>query len=765
MGVNTEMYGEDILEHPLMYRGVVEDVDDPEKAGRIRVRVMGIHSDNKAYVETFHLPWAIPATSLGMSGGGLRNIGVMNVPSIGSHVYVFFEAGDHNFPVFFAAAPAIEDVEDYQEKNGKRKDGDKGVDYEFDKSSQYDDKSGYSQKILKYETKKDEEIEHPVQDWGASTRKNIFGEGGESEIPPPTKDKDDPQPIFPEDFFLSQIRIAFDGAANHDTPGYNGIHCSKPSNRLTEEEQQQELDLWDEHKWGHNDDDNEHQYKFKVDGKDEENRGGTDWKPEYPMVNTERNPQGEIVDTDTLKERRVFIHPSKYFIELVQLDSSRKKEDFNNERSIKKIYERQRGIANTPDIEWSNPKQVKFDGESNQAKPIDSTDSELQRRVENEITYDDIEGEERQQRLSRFEERKHNPGREKTVVEDFVYRYYMNKVNETYKVDRNTRFYTGNDNEEIEHGDRNYRLHRGSHNQHIDEGNYNRVVNKGWEHLHIDAGHQFIEICGTGSGEADSAFNSFEVSENHEEVGNPDHCDNQHGCTDARSNHPKTAPTLASNLGCDAKFASWTWEGENDCGNQFFLLHEGSQIFRLVEGHQHFHLLKGHQKFHLVDGHQTFHLQDGDQRWQLDSGDMERYANGHRYSIYTNSCVEDTYKFWRLQAVEWYKIKAPTINLDGDVLITGRLNVEKDVLFEANHETRGTTLIHGDTVIGSQLAVVTGIETPAVDSLNPNETTVEIDIKPLATDINSNADACSKVALYSALNPLVPGSCSEVGCS
>lgn len=726
MGVFSDMFGDDILEHPLMYRGVVEDNDDPEKAGRIKVRILGIHSDNSAYVETKHLPWAIPATSLNMSGGGTRNIGISNVPSIGSHVFIFFESGDHNYPVYFAGAPAIEDVQDYQEKEGKLKNGV----YEFDKQSQYDDKSSYSDKMKKFETPNDENIQHPVQDWNALTRKNAFGEDGEAQLPPPKKDNFDPQPIFPSDFFLESIRIAFDGAANHDAPGYDGRHTTKPSNELTKEEKKQELDEWSERKWGFNDNDDKHQHKFG---------GDQDWKPEYPLVSVERNPQGEIVETDILKERRCYLHPSKYFIELVQLDCSRQKDDFKNEVSIKNIYERQRGVANTPDITWSKPQNVKISGESNNSEAIDSTSSDIQKRINNEIEYDDIDGNTRSQKLGRFEERKHNPGREKTVVEDFVYRFYMNKYNETFQLDRNTRIYTGNDNLEVEHGDRNVRLHRGSYNQHIDEGNYNRVVNRGWEHLHVDEGHHFIEICGSGSGDNGSAYNSFESSGSHEPVGNPDNADNQHGSSDSRDNHPRTDNTLASNLGCDAKFSNWSWTGENDCGNQFFLLHEGSQIFRLVKGHQHFHLLEGQQKYHLVNGHQTFHLEDGDQRFQLDSGDMERYANGHRYSKYASSCVEDTQEFWRFKAGSWFKIQAPIINLDGDVLITGNLHV------------KGTTLMQDDLQVSTAASVGSGIDTPGI--------TGAANSAPIGNGFGSVSAVANTVDSKNATNPLEAKSC------
>ena len=613
MGVETEMYGPPNLQHPGFYRGVVEDINDPEKAGRVRIRILGIHSDNKTYVKTQDLPWAIPATSIGVDGGGLRNIGNFKVPDIGSQVFLFFEAEDHNFPVYFAAAPAIEDVEDYQQKNGKLNEEEN--EYEYDDSSRYDDKSNFSEDVDQYETKKDDQIEHPVQDWAAGTRKNIFGDGGEASIPPPRKNEVEAQPIFPTNFFITDIRVAFDGKSNHDAPNYNGIHTTKPSSILNSTQEEQELDLWSERKWGYNDDDAEHQHNWE---------GGVDWTPEYPMTCTSRNAQGEIVDLDILKERRTYIHPSKYFIELIQLDSSRQRDDFLNESSVKRVYERQRGVCNSPS-ESSSPKEGTIAGfvDSNQSDPIINSDEVNNDRVNNEITYDDIDGGTRNQRVSRFEERKHNPGREKTIVEDFVYRFFMSKVNETFQQDRNARIYVGNDNLEIEHGDRNYRLHRGSHNQHLDEGNYSRIVNKGWEHLHVDEGHHFIEIGGE---------NLFETSGFAEDVGNPDYEKNQH-------------ENLAT-------------EDENSVGNQFFLLHKGNQKFKLLEGNQ---------KFELLDGN------------------MERDVEGERITRYSGNCTEETESAWEWTAANGFTFNGD-ITINGSVTISSALTVNGISDFTGGHQ-------------------------------------------------------------------------------
>ncbi len=53
--------------------GVVEDISDPMKLGRARVRIFGIHPEDRQDVPTWSLPWAtvmMPTTSAGQSGIG-----------------------------------------------------------------------------------------------------------------------------------------------------------------------------------------------------------------------------------------------------------------------------------------------------------------------------------------------------------------------------------------------------------------------------------------------------------------------------------------------------------------------------------------------------------------------------------------------------------------------------------------------------------------------------------------------------------------------
>ena len=73
--------------------GVVEDRMDPEKLGRVRVRIFGYHTDDKASLPINDLPWAIPIqpiTSAAISGIGSSPLG----PVEGTWVIGFFLDGE-----------------------------------------------------------------------------------------------------------------------------------------------------------------------------------------------------------------------------------------------------------------------------------------------------------------------------------------------------------------------------------------------------------------------------------------------------------------------------------------------------------------------------------------------------------------------------------------------------------------------------------------------------------------------------------------------
>jgi hypothetical protein len=148
------------------HRAIVEDNDDPQKAGRVRVRIYGLHSPFSEETPTPHLPWAQPCLSIGWSGGhniynkesvdittryrpgnqsdqtlpaknstflqppSVSNVssfvdpveddcgtgGIFTVPRKGTIVWVFFEGGDHTSIHYFCASPKKKDWQDQQVK-------------------------------------------------------------------------------------------------------------------------------------------------------------------------------------------------------------------------------------------------------------------------------------------------------------------------------------------------------------------------------------------------------------------------------------------------------------------------------------------------------------------------------------------------------------------------------------------------------------------------------------------------------------------------
>ena len=93
----------------IWFTGVVEDRDDPSKLGRVRVRCIGYHTEDKTKIPTADLPWAHvmhPVTDPSMNGMG-------QTPSFmveGTWVVGFFmDAEDKQQPVIIGTLPGVPD--------------------------------------------------------------------------------------------------------------------------------------------------------------------------------------------------------------------------------------------------------------------------------------------------------------------------------------------------------------------------------------------------------------------------------------------------------------------------------------------------------------------------------------------------------------------------------------------------------------------------------------------------------------------------------
>jgi hypothetical protein len=89
-----------------MRYGVVEDIKDPLEAGRIRVRIFGLHTDDTNLIPTDSLPWAMcltPIQSASISGIGISPTGILP----GTWVGIDFMDSDEQYPIVVGTIPGF----------------------------------------------------------------------------------------------------------------------------------------------------------------------------------------------------------------------------------------------------------------------------------------------------------------------------------------------------------------------------------------------------------------------------------------------------------------------------------------------------------------------------------------------------------------------------------------------------------------------------------------------------------------------------------
>lgn len=95
-----------------LYRGVIEDNNHPDKNGKVKVRIFGIHTElnenagsDFEWVQTDQLPWAevMGGTGFGLIGG----IGLSSILRQGTWVWVILEENDPNKPLIVGTISGI----------------------------------------------------------------------------------------------------------------------------------------------------------------------------------------------------------------------------------------------------------------------------------------------------------------------------------------------------------------------------------------------------------------------------------------------------------------------------------------------------------------------------------------------------------------------------------------------------------------------------------------------------------------------------------
>lgn len=90
-----------------IWPGLVIDNADPDRSGKIKVRVPQVHGGDQSVekIEDEEIPWAFPCTPFSGKGSGL-----IMVPEIGSGAWIIFQHGDIRFPVFLGSWFGVQDL-------------------------------------------------------------------------------------------------------------------------------------------------------------------------------------------------------------------------------------------------------------------------------------------------------------------------------------------------------------------------------------------------------------------------------------------------------------------------------------------------------------------------------------------------------------------------------------------------------------------------------------------------------------------------------
>ena len=94
------------------YIGIIEDIDDPLKEGRVKVRIPYLHKE----IPVEHLPWAKPknTTYFGKDGLGAN----ISIPRKNALVEVHFNDGDRYAPEYTVIQELSDDLKDFLKNDG-----------------------------------------------------------------------------------------------------------------------------------------------------------------------------------------------------------------------------------------------------------------------------------------------------------------------------------------------------------------------------------------------------------------------------------------------------------------------------------------------------------------------------------------------------------------------------------------------------------------------------------------------------------------------
>lgn len=113
--IGHDIAGRDISDFlDKQFLGVIEDVLDPRKEGRARIRVVGVYDD----IPTEDLPWAYPRQNSSFFGAAGK-AGAISIPKKGAIVAIRFNNGNPYSPEYSAIHELADDVKEQLSGDGE----------------------------------------------------------------------------------------------------------------------------------------------------------------------------------------------------------------------------------------------------------------------------------------------------------------------------------------------------------------------------------------------------------------------------------------------------------------------------------------------------------------------------------------------------------------------------------------------------------------------------------------------------------------------
>lgn len=109
---DIDFRNEDLIDKSFL--GMIEDINDPRREGRCRIRVFGMHDG----LETEQLPWAYPKQKSAFFGKDGK-AGSLSVPKKGAIVAVRFDNGNPYSPEYYSVHELADDAKDELSKEGE----------------------------------------------------------------------------------------------------------------------------------------------------------------------------------------------------------------------------------------------------------------------------------------------------------------------------------------------------------------------------------------------------------------------------------------------------------------------------------------------------------------------------------------------------------------------------------------------------------------------------------------------------------------------